>query len=441
MPLSLKTLPTAVLTGLIAFALAAAVLLIARGPGPQLPDRAAAVRALPSQPRPGASTDERIAAYQAIVRARPRVAAGYALLAASQLQKVRETGDAGYYARAAATIDRGLSIAPGDLGLLTERGSLALSRHDFRAGLRDGERVHRADPTLNRPYGVLVDALVELGRYDRAGRTLQEMVDRKPDLAAYTRVSYFRELQGDISGARSALRLAVSAGGAAVENVAYVQTLLGNLEFADGRLRAARDAYAQALFRFPGYAPARAGSARVDAARGRTDRAIATLRSVVARLPLPEYVIALGDVELAAGRVSAARRDYALVGAEQRLLAAGGVNTDVELALFEADHGSPARGVALARRAWRAAPSVRSADAVGWTLVRAGRAEAALPWARRALRLGSRDAMVLYHAGMTARAAGRPELARSRLRAALARNPRFSPLYAPRAQRALEGLS
>ena len=95
----------------------------------------------------------------------------------------------------------------------------------------------------------------------------------------------------------------------------------------------------------------------------------------------------------------------------------------------------------LARRAWSAAPSLRSADAVGWTLLRSGHAQEALPWARQALRLGSRDAMFLFHAGMIARAAGRPDLARTWLRGALVRNPRFSPLYAPRARGALEGLS
>ena len=84
---------------------------------------------------------------------------------------------------------------------------------------------------------------------------------------------------------------------------------------------------------------------------------------------------------------------------------------------------------------------LRSADAVGWTLLRSGHAQEALPWARQALRLGSRDAMFLFHAGMIARAAGRADLARTWLRGALERNPRFSPLYAPRARRALEGLS
>jgi hypothetical protein len=39
---------------------------------------------------------------------------------------------------------------------------------------------------------------------------------------------------------------------------------------------------------------------------------------------------------------------------------------------------------------------------------------------------------------MSARAAGRPAQARALLRRALGRNPRFSPLRAPQARRALE---
>jgi tetratricopeptide (TPR) repeat protein len=164
------------------------------------------------------------------------------------------------------------------------------------------------------------------------------------------------------------------------------------------------------------------------------------LRRVVARLPLPEYSIALGEAELADGRRAAARRDLALVRAQERLLRAAGVDPDVEIALFEADHGDPARAVTLARAAWRAAPSLRSADALGWALTRAGRPAAGLAWARRALASGSRDANLLYHAGMSARGAGRIAQARTWLTRALARNPRFSVLHAPRARRALEAL-
>ena len=98
------------------------------------------------------------------------------------------------------------------------------------------------------------------------------------------------------------------------------------------------------------------------------------------------------------------------------------------------------RAVALARRAWAAAPSVRAADALGWALTRAGHPVEGLASARRALHLGSRDAMFLFHAGVAARDAGRSDLARRWLAASLRDNPRFSPLYAPQAKRMLEAL-
>jgi tetratricopeptide (TPR) repeat protein len=401
---------------------------------PSLPAGHAADAGPVAHPR---TTDEQIAALQATVRANPRNSGEYVLLADAYMQKVRETGDAAFYVRAQGVLAGARTLAPRDSAVYTGLGTLALARHDFRAGLADGRRAQALAPDLVRPLGVVVDAEVELGRYGAAARTLQRMIDEKPNLASYARVSYFRELHGDLAGAAQAMRLAVDAGGAAPENVAYVQSLLAHLELTRGRVAAASRAYRLALYSFPAYAPALAGLARVDLARGRTALGIRRLRAVVSRLPLPEYVVALGEAELAAGRGRAAREDFALVRAEQRLLAANGVNTDTEIAVFEADHGSPARAVTLARRSWRSAPSVRSADALGWALTAAGEPRAGLAWARRALRLGSRDPLFLYHAGMAARASGARAAARTYLTRALALNPHFSPLYAPRAKAAL----
>jgi tetratricopeptide (TPR) repeat protein len=254
------------------------------------------------------------------------------------------------------------------------------------------------------------------------------------------------------------MRLAVAAGGPAPENNAYVSALLGEVERRRGRTAAARRAFERALASVPRFAAAEAGLARLDAARAaaRLIRAtrrddtpgrptprralgasISRLRGVVERLPLPEYVVALGEIELAAGRTAAGRRDLALVAVEQRLQRAAGVDIDVELAVFEADHGSPRRAVALARRAWAAAPSVRAADALGWALTRSGDPGAGLRWARRALRLGSIDPVWRAHAGLSALAAGHRADGRRELRIALAHGLDGYPWQAQRVARAL----
>ena len=272
----------------------------------------------------GATPDERIAALQELLRTDRGGAPIATQLGEAYLQKARETADPSYYTRAEQLFERARRSAPRDADPVIGLGTLALARHDFRAALTLARAARRLSPETARPYAVLVDAQVELGRYREAARSLQRMIDLKPNLASYARVSYFRELNGDLAGAVEAMRLAVSAGGGSAETVAYVQTLLGNLELARGRNGAARSAYETALARVPGYVPATAGMARLDASRGRLRSAIAAYARVTERLPLPEYVIAHGEAELARGNRAAAREQFALVNAEQRLLSSAG---------------------------------------------------------------------------------------------------------------------
>ena len=386
------------------------------------------------------ATQTRIAELERAARERPRDAEPLVLLAAALLQSVRETSDPSAYNRADEALGEALERDPSSAAAYTERGIVRLVRHDFRGALSDGRRARKLAPGVVKPLGVIVDANVELGRYQDAERTLQRMVNLKPNLDSYARVSYFRELRGDLDGASVALALAASAGGQAPENVAYVQALLGNVELAQGRSPQAIRAFRSALAKVPGYPPAEAGLARVDVAAGRLEPAVERLRGVVDRRPIQEYVVALGEIELALGRADAGRETLELVRVQQQLLGAAGVNTDAELAIFEADHGDRRRAVALGRAAWKNAPSVRSADALGWALTRAGNPRKGLDYGRRALRLGSRDASFLFHTGMSARAAGRPEEAARLLREALAANPGFSPLHAQTARRALDQL-
>ena len=342
---------------------------------------------------------------RAAVRAAP-TASAYASLGDAYLSRARVSGDPDFYSRAERSFDAALRRDPRDVGALIGAGTLAGLRHDFSEQLRLGKAALRAAPELARPLTVIADAQIELGRYDEAGRTIQRLVDVKPALASYARVSYFRELSGDASGAVTAMRLAVSAGGSP-DDSAYVQTLLGDLELARGRTEAARDAYRSALRDVPSSPQALIGLARIDVASGALQPAAARLRRSTDLLPLTTGLTLLAEVESAAGRPRAARADLASASVQHSLLGRGGTLPDAEAVLFEANHGSPARAVELGRRVWSGAPSIRSADALGWALTRAGRPRAGLAWARRALRTGSRDPLFRLHAGVAARRVGR----------------------------------
>jgi tetratricopeptide (TPR) repeat protein len=372
---------------------------------------------------------------RAAVRAAPDSADARALLGDAYVTKARATGDPSLYARADRVLSGTLRRDPRNVAALVGAGTLAGLRHDFREQLRLGLEDKRVAPALARPYTVIADSQIELGMYRNAAGSIQRLVDIKPGLPAYARVSYYRELTGDPAGAVRAMRFAISAG-ASPESLAYVQALTGNLELARGRLDAARDAYLDSLRTVPGYSNGLEGLARVDAARGNLRGSAARLRRLAADRPPPRVLIFLAELELAGGHRGAARRHLAEARAQFARDRAGGGFPDAEAVLLEASHGSTARAVRLGRRVWRGKPSIRSADALGWALTGAGRPRQALAWARRALRTGSRDPMFRLHAGLAAQRLGRGREAARHFALALKGEAALSPAAAGLLRRA-----
>jgi tetratricopeptide (TPR) repeat protein len=411
-------------------------------PEPTQAERAAAAPLVAPLPSPGESTRSQIDRFTAALAAAPRDPSAYDNLAFAELQMAREDGDPTWYTKANRLLERAVELAPRDPAAPAGLGSLAMSRHDFADADRLGRNALALAPDNAFALGVIVDANVELGRYAVARRMLERMLATKPNLSSYARASYLLELHGRVATARRAMVEAVRSGSPARENTAWAQVQLGNLDFNHGHYRRAAAGYAAALRTSPGNVAALAARARLDAALGRYDAAADGYRSVVARYPLPAYVIAYGDVLQAAGRHAAAQREYALVRAEEQLYAANGVDVDVELALFEADHGGdPAEAVRRVRSVAATAHSVTVWDALGWTLYRAGRLDAALSAANRALALGTEDAGFLFHRGAIEAELGDRSAARRDLAHALAVNPRFSILQAPIARRLLAEVS
>ncbi len=268
------------------------------------------------------------------------------------------------------------------------------------------------------------------------------MVEHRPDFSSYSRIAYARELYGDPEGAMEAMQFAIDAGGPVPENISWAYVQLGNLSFGMGNLDEAGRNYDLALQRVENYPAALAGQARVATATGDLRRAASLYQQAFDRVPLAEYAIALGDVYTKLGDEPAAQRQYDLVKAIDQLLSTNGVNTDMETALFFADHNIDLpQSLVKARAAYAARPSVHAADALAWTLYRTGNYAEAQTYAAEALKLSSYDSLKLFHAGMIANALGQRDQAHTYLQQALNLNPHFSLLWSDLAQTTLKQLA
>jgi tetratricopeptide (TPR) repeat protein len=392
--------------------------------------------------RMGATTDQTIQALQTRLKAVPADLDSYSQLGLAYLQKARETGDPCFYPKAEQTFQKVLSTNPDDYASVAGMGALALARHQFLSALDWGQQGHSLNPNRSYAYGVTADAQIELGRYDDAIKTLQQMVNLRPDASSYSRISYIRELYGQTGAALEAMQMAVDAAGEPqLENTAWTRTQLGNLYFNQGNLQQAEFEYQFTLQGYPNYIYALSGMGHVRAAQGKVDEAISYLTKASQIMPVPDIIIALGDEYQVSGQSEAAQREYNLVNAIQKLYQANGVDLDLEIALFNADHGyDPSGTLTQARLAYTHRPSIYGADVLAWSLYQNGMYAEASKYSEQALRLGIKDALKLYHAGMINLRLGDRTKARRYLEQALVINPNFSILYSSQAQRTLDEL-
>ena len=382
------------------------------------------------------STAAEVAKLEQAVAAHPGDGKSLVLLGYGYQQRWRETADASYLPRSEAALDRALKLDPGDALALTGLGSLALTRHDFRGALALGRRARRLAPFSSRPYGIIGDANLELGRYAAAFSAFERMTALKPSIASYARIAYARELIGHRNAAIAAMTLALDAAGGQPEPSAWTHVELGKLYLARGDLRTAERHFRGALELFPGYVYANDQLARVEAARGHLEKAILLERRVVETVPLPQFVSELADLYERAGHAAQAQRQVSLVRAIDRLLQANGIRTDLEMTVFDADHRiGIATLVSRARAARAERPSILGDDALAWALARTGRCDEARPWSTRAMRLGTQDASLFFHRAEIERCLGNKAGASAWARKALSVNSTFSTRFAPVARR------
>jgi tetratricopeptide (TPR) repeat protein len=371
-------------------------------------------------------------------------------LARLYLQRLREMGDLTYLQLASRAARTSLATLPAEqnTGGLTTLALAEYAAHDFVAARDHAWRLTELEPSKGYPFQILGDALLELGEYDQAQTAFRQMeqlggIYGLTQVAMEQRIARLAALRGDMRTAQrhliTALTLALALPVPPRETVAWCRWQLGETAFAMGDYATAEQHYRDTLTTLPDYFRALASLARVRAARGDHTGAIAQYETTIRIIPDLTFVAALGDLYKLVGREKDAAAQYLLVEQIGRLSTGNNVLYNRPLVLFYADHDlKPEEAYAGATREYAVRRDIYGADAVAWTALKAGKIGEAQSAIKEALRLGTQDARLLYHAGMIAQTAGDHVSARHYLTRALTLNPEFDPLQASIARTALD---
>jgi tetratricopeptide (TPR) repeat protein len=361
------------------------------------------------------------------------------------LEKGRLTGDVATYAQANEALRRSLAIYPEDTEARSLLASVRYVSHDFPGALSIAGSLYSEDAAQYGALAVVGDSQLELGLYGEASVTYGTLRAALPSVPAVdVRASRLAFLMGDVDEARRLARLAESearSAGIFGAGLAWYRSYRGQLEYEVGNYRASEHLYRSALDVGRNYHVALFGLGRAQAALGDTAAAIRSYKGAITVVPQPDYLAALGDLYALSGRDALANRQYETV----RLIATlAEINKQVfnrQLVLFHADHDLRlSSAVTSAKAELEVRRDVYGYDAYAWALYKNGSYEKAREAADEALRLGTKDARILYHSAMIWLALGDDDRARAELSEALAISPRFDPIQAEVARDALAGL-
>lgn len=386
------------------------------------------------------SEDVEIADAQKLIEKMPESAKGYNKLAVTYIRRARETGDFSLNTNAQTAVNRALEVEPQNYDAQKLKASLLLTFHKFAEGLEFGKQLEKEHPRDAFIYGVLTDANVELGNYKEAVDAVQKMVDLRPTMESYARVSYVRSLHGDAEGSIDAMTTAAKiADPKDKESQAWCLVHLGDEYFKIGKYTEAEAQYDTALQIFPKYHFALTGKGRARAAAGDYENAIKFFTESQEKIPLTLTVIALGDVYKKMDNAAKAQEQYDLAAFVEQKLG----NTDQRtLALLWADQDVKLNeALAIAEREHATRKDIFTADIYAWCLYKKGNFAEAQKAMQEAMRLKTKDARFFYHAGMIEKASGNAKAAKELLQKSLQTNPAFDVLQSEKAKAALQELS
>ena len=400
-------------------------------------------------------TDKRVRELQEQVKKRPDDYAGFDKLGSALFQKARETGDISYFDLAEQALNKALDMAPRDFRAADPLVHIALvymGEHRFNNALNYAQKAIATGSGNLDAFAIEGDAYTDMGDYDEAATayaTVQTLgrAFSSPLKLAYminSRMAYLRFLHGDTEEAIRLMRSAIESAHQANiprENIAWLYFELGERYFQAGDLDNAAMSYEDGITADSGHYRSLAGLAKVRASQGQLAESVQLYQRSIAIIPFPVYVAELGDVYEKAGQPKEAQQQYDLVEYIGHLSKLNQVLANREVALFYADHGIKlSEALEFAQKELDLRHDIYTWDTLAWVLFKNGRLEQASEAMNKALRLHTKDPILLFHAGMISHSLGEDNVAEDLLRRALRTNPQFQIRDAELASRTLEAI-
>ena len=370
-------------------------------------------------------------------------------LAAIYLQEARSSGNFSYYDRAALNcVNAVLKKDVNNFEALTFKAMIYLSQHHFAEGLKLATQIQKTYSYSAFVYGILVDANVELGNYKAALDDADKMVSVRPDIRSYSRISYLREIYGDIPGAIEAMKLAVDAGSPGSESAEWARVQLGKLYEQLGEMKYAEMYYTISLENRPGYPYALAGLARIAVNKKEYKKTIELYQRADSasndysfKEALVEVYRLAGDKEKSLNIANAIVEEMEKAANAMAKGDSSGHYADKEMAYAYLAVNNYNKAIEHALLEYNRRPgNIDANETVAWVYYKKTDYSKAESFIKAAIRTGCKNPTLLCRAGLIYAKAGDKPLAKEYLLQALKNDPGISPLLREEAQQALHRL-
>ena len=366
-------------------------------------------------------------------------------LAGQYLQRYRERMDIDDVLRAEraakqSLVAQSVGNMPGEL----ELASIDLTLHRFHDAIAITKHIESYDRGDDAMYPREASLDMEVGDYATAEHRLYAVPEKDRDDGWRVVESRYLELTGHLAEARALLATASAYQNANFDSPAQGRAWYffrqGEMAFEAGDNDTALGDEREAVTVFPNYADALRTLARIECARHDWQQCLVDAEASSNIVPYPETLGYKADAQRALGNPAEADQTNDLIHTVSRLGDQQHI-TDRLLAIYYADHHIyPRDAYAIAKNELDSRDDIFTEDTLAWAAAMDDRWDEARAHISKALRYGTQNSLIEYHAGVIAAHFNDRSAEKAHLERALALNPTFHPTFAGDARAKLGAL-